>query len=242
MSGDCTYFDCCRLPQILDLELLSSVPIGVPLSNCEIALVGKLNEPNVGEIYVGGTCLMVGYLSEINHGHPYEADDFSHFRTGDFAKRLQSGDLILLGRKDRVVKVNGQLVALEEIENTLREHPAVNEAAATLYRTPNDVSHLVSYIVLKSTKVLSETNTSYVDESHNKELVASIKSWMVRKVPPAMVPSYYFIIDSLPTTSTGKVDYAMLPSLPSIARWDFGDVRSYNSQLQMIKEVYIIVN
>ncbi|XP_039129291.1 putative acyl-activating enzyme 19 isoform X1 [Dioscorea cayenensis subsp. rotundata] len=238
VSGDCTYFDCCRLPQILDLELLSSVPIGVPLSNCEIALVGKLNEPNVGEIYVGGTCLMVGYLSEINHGHPYEADDFSHFRTGDFAKRLQSGDLILLGRKDRVVKVNGQLVALEEIENTLREHPAVNEAAATLYRTPNDVSHLVSYIVLKSTKVLSETNTSYVDESHNKELVASIKSWMVGKVPPAMVPSYYFIIDSLPTTSTGKVDYAMLPSLPSIARWDFGDVRSYNSQLQMIKEAF----
>ncbi|KAJ0964374.1 hypothetical protein J5N97_029496 [Dioscorea zingiberensis] len=239
VSGDCTYFDCTRLPQIVDLELLSSVPIGIPLSNCEIGLVGKSDELNVGEIYVGGACLMAGYLGENNHGHPNEADGSSLFRTGDFARRLQNGDLIFLGRKDRIVKVNGQLVALEEIENTLCEHPGVVEAAATLYRTPNDVSHLVSYVVLKGSKVLSEIDISHVDGRHgNKELVSSIKSWMTKKVPPTMVPSYYFFIESLPRTATGKVDYALLPSLTSTARWEHGDERSYNNQLHMIKEAF----
>ncbi|KAJ0964414.1 hypothetical protein J5N97_029536 [Dioscorea zingiberensis] len=92
---------------------------------------------------------------------------------------------------------------------------------------------------LEGSKVLSEIDISHVDGRHgNKELVSSIKSWMTKKVPPTMVPSYYFFIESLPRTATGKVDYALLPSLTSTARWEHGDERSYNNQLHMIKEAF----
>lgn len=35
VSGDCTYFDCKRLPMILETETLTSVPIGIPIAGCD---------------------------------------------------------------------------------------------------------------------------------------------------------------------------------------------------------------
>ncbi|XP_031259561.1 putative acyl-activating enzyme 19 isoform X3 [Pistacia vera] len=216
VSGDCTYFDCKNLPTILETETLTSVPIGIPISNCNVVLVeSDTDTPNQGEIYVGGLCVSSGYLSEstsmssefvklhkksicnysVNYGSPL------YFRTGDFAKRLQSGDLVFLGRKDRTVKVNGQRMALEEIEYTLREHPDVVDAAVISHNVQGEPALLQAFILLQE------------KDKSGEICIESIKSWMINRLPLAMIPSRFVIMESLPMSSNGKVDYASLASI-----------------------------
>ncbi|MCL7045729.1 hypothetical protein MKW94_008913, partial [Papaver nudicaule] len=219
VSGDCTYFNCRRLPTILETEVLSSVPIGMPILNCKVVLVGDSNELNEGEIYVGGLCTSVGYLgdlavtsldyvtllhdSEVREGPPLQDTVKQlYFRTGDFAKRLHSGDLVFSGRKDRIIKFNGQRVALEEIENVLRDHHNVVDAAVIFDKGQGGCNYLGAYIVLK-TKIES-----------CEDMFSCVKSWLRKKLPKAMIPSQYVCMDALPTSSTGKVDYASLSNPP----------------------------
>lgn len=214
VSGDCTYFDCKQLPTILETELLSSVPIGIPISNCSVILTGECIGPNPGEIYVGGICTSVGYfldpgvtslnyikLSEIS-GHysdiPSQNDKSDlYFRTGDFARTLHTGDLILTGRKDRTLKINGQRVALEEIETNLREHPDISDVAVIPHEVNGKLRRLIAYVVFRRKGKLQ------LLDSH-------IGNWLVERLPSAMIPNCYLGIDSLPMTSSGKVDYASL--------------------------------
>lgn len=241
VSGDCTYFDCKNLPNILEDESLSSVPIGVPISNCEIDLVGEKHMPDEGEISVGGACLFMGYFGEPLSWNPIEHDATPlHFRTGDFAKRLKSGDLVFMGRKDRSVKVNGQRVALEEVENAIREHPEVRDAAVIFANSHEHLSQLQAFFVMKTPLEFQKGHLSDVEQQHVEELITSIRNWLVRKLPTAMVPTRYFCMELLPVSASGKIDYAMLSSSTYTTKWqsvECGETYSFEGHVQMIKEV-----
>ncbi|XP_034887159.1 putative acyl-activating enzyme 19 isoform X1 [Populus alba] len=214
VSGDCTYFDCKRLPTILETEALTSIPIGLPISNCDVALICESDTSNKGEIYVGGLCVSNGYYSESTvtsfiSAKPHmdnicnsSVDNWGcqgYYRTGDFAQRLQNGDLVFLGRTDRTVKINGQRIVLEEIENTLRGHPDVADAAVISREGPGELLFLDAILLFKER-----------EKSEDFFVRSSIRKWMVDKVPLAMVPNRFVFTESLPMSSTGKVDYALL--------------------------------
>ncbi|KAJ9558530.1 hypothetical protein OSB04_013144 [Centaurea solstitialis] len=213
VSGDCTYFDCKRLSSLSEDELLSSVPIGIPIPNCEVALVGE-DAPNSGEIYVSGLCIATGYFDhdimplndvKVLPGSTFccsanENESVLYFKTGDFAKQLPGGDLVFLGRNDRTVKVNGHRIALEEIENTIRMHEDVGDAAVIFNTAEEEVAYLEAYLVTKH-------GLDCV-----KSLRYSVRGWMVDKLPLAMIPSHFFFVESIPMTSSGKVDYTLLAS------------------------------
>lgn len=196
---------------ILEMETLTSVPIGVPISNCDVVLVGENDTSNEGEIYVAGACVSSGYFSDSTHmfldsvklpqnsicsGSIGHGNQF-YFRTGDFARRLQSGDLVFLGRKDRTVKINGHRIALEEIEDVLRGHPEVVDAAVILSKGQGELVVLEAFIVLR-------------EEISSEIFRSSIRSWMVDKLPLAMLPNHFTITESIPVSSSGKVDYELL--------------------------------
>lgn len=225
---------------ILEMETLTSVPIGMPISNCDVLLVGEEDRPSEGEIYVGGVCVSGGYYSDStvmsldcaklpqnsignsSTGHGSKL----YFRTGDFAKRLQSGDLVFLGRKDRTVKVNGQRIALEEIEHVLRRHPDVTDAAVVLCKVQGEHAALEAFLVLK--------------EERSHEIFRScIRSWMIDKLPLAMLPNRFTFRESIPISSSGKVDYELLGgsiSLTKEVEYNTGDMVS-SDLLQVIKKV-----
>ncbi|CAI0395229.1 unnamed protein product [Linum tenue] len=213
VSGDCTYFDCRSLPMILETEELSSVPIGVPITGCTVEIIGENGALDEGEIYVGGLCVSAGYFSNLTvvssdfvKLHESSISNCSSdnrgallfHRTGDFGKKLQSGDLVFLGRKDRTIKVNGQRVALEEIESVLRVHPHIIDAAVVFNDGPGDGLYVKAFLVLKDRDFFLP---------HVK---SSIRSWMIDKVPLAMIPNSFLVIESLPISSSGKVDYSSL--------------------------------
>jgi acyl-CoA synthetase len=166
------------------------VPIGYPLSNCQVTLVTESSDgAEEGEILVGGTCLFSGYL-------PGPTCHTNIFKTGDYARCLKSGQLLFLGRKDRMIKINGQRIALEEVENALSEHPDVSDAAVTAVVREAGTSYINAYLVVKN-------NCSEL----------SLRSWLMKRLVPVMIPRFYFNLRELPVTLSGKIDYAKLSSL-----------------------------
>ncbi|WOH14527.1 hypothetical protein DCAR_0934046 [Daucus carota subsp. sativus] len=240
VTGDCTYFDCQRLPSILESEELSTVPIGIPISESDVYLFGE-DISSEGEIYVSGVCIACGYLGDstinlldyVKLGEESLFDISSvglesryFYKTGDFARRLKSGDLVFLGRKDRLVKVNGHRISLEEIENILREHHNVIDAAVIL-REPGEDPILEAYIVTK-------------EKDGDFQVSNSIRSWMVKKVPSAMIPSQIFCMKSLPTSSTGKVDYSLLADTKTCATPISSEAEGFQTSelLHVIKKAF----
>lgn len=196
---------------MLEQDALGSVPIGIPIDNCDVVLVGE-NSPDEGEICVGGNCVSSGYFShpsispldyvelheEIAAAKNAENEVKCYFRTGDFGRKLSDGNLVYIGRKDRTVKINGHRIALEEVESVLREHQEVADSAVVSRCVQGDILLLEAYLLLKR------------KENNLEVFRSSIRCWMADKLPPAMVPARFYFVESLPMSSSGKVDYKIL--------------------------------
>lgn len=98
---------------------------GVPLPCCEI----KINDPDedgVGEIYVRGSNVMMGYYDDPEA--TAEAFDGDWFKTGDFGYIDEDGFLFFRGRKKNLIVLsNGKIVSPEEIEDKLSTIDYVKE-------------------------------------------------------------------------------------------------------------------
>jgi long-chain acyl-CoA synthetase len=106
--------------------------IGPPLADTEARLVdpdtGKpVLDGEVGELLVRGPQVMKGYF---NNPHATEAvlrDGWLY--TGDMARRDSDGYYVIVDRKRDIIKTSGFLVFPAEVEEVLRGHPGVAEAA-----------------------------------------------------------------------------------------------------------------
>ncbi|CAH8349000.1 unnamed protein product [Eruca vesicaria subsp. sativa] len=240
VSGDCTYFDCSGLPKLLETENIGSVPIGKPISNCKILLLGDEDKPCEGEICVGGLCLSQGYLHSLIESQSYvklhnntlcnhltsDCGSQLYYRTGDYGRKLSSGDLIFIGRRDRTTKVNGQRMSLEEIETTLELNPYITEAVVILNGNQAELASLDAFLVLnKETKA-------------DEDVIYSIRNWMSEKLPLVMIPNHFVLVESLPSTPSGKVDYDALARLngPRIHVQDMMHINGTSSLLDTIKK------
>ncbi|XP_062233782.1 putative acyl-activating enzyme 19 isoform X2 [Phragmites australis] len=238
VSGDCTFFDCKYLPTILEQEELNSVPIGFPMSNCEVSLVTEDGIADEGEILVSGACLFTGYLAEPMTSNCTEGSELAYYKTGDFARRLKTGELIFLGRKDRTVKIYGQRFSLEEVESTLREHPNVSDAAVTFQG--NGSPDFKAYLVLSSNDEFPKHTQRYSGLWSSQDIMESIRSWVIMKLPPAMVPRLFLPMKSLPLTSSGKIDYVKLSKSECALEPCETESESspVNSHIQVIKKAF----
>jgi carnitine-CoA ligase len=112
-------------------EMTGSGSIGLPCPGVEIRLAGDeggdvdLGEP--GEILIKAPGLMRGYLNRPDATAESMRDGW--LRTGDLARRDERGFLYFLGRKKDIIRRSGENVAAVEVEDVLRSHPRVLEAA-----------------------------------------------------------------------------------------------------------------
>ncbi len=99
---------------------------GLPLPGLEI----KINNPNeggVGEIYIKGDSVMLGYYK--NQKLTDEAFDNGWFKTGDIGFFDEDGFLHINGRqKNVIISKSGENVFPEEIEDILNRNPFVQES------------------------------------------------------------------------------------------------------------------
>src|SRR5206468_5109022 len=107
-----------------------------------------------GDLYVGGSCLAVGYMGQpALTGAAFLPDPFAGetgarlYRTGDRARYGADGNLEFLGRLDQQVKVRGYRIELGEIEVALARHPGVREAVVLVRQDKPGDQRLVAYLV-----------------------------------------------------------------------------------------------
>ncbi|HYH47787.1 MAG TPA: condensation domain-containing protein, partial [Thermoanaerobaculia bacterium] len=113
------------------------------------------------------------------------------------------GVLEFLSRADQQVKVRGHRIELGEIEATLVAHPAVREAAVLVEGTGRD-TRLNAYLVAR----LGE-----------EPFPEALRAWLAGRLPAALIPTGWTVLEALPLNASGKVDRQALARL-SVERVD----------------------
>jgi long-chain acyl-CoA synthetase len=106
--------------------------IGKPLPDTEARLVdpdtgAEVGDGAVGELVVRGPQIMKGYFNNLHATEAVLKDGWLF--TGDMARRDSEGYYTLVDRKRDIIKTSGFLVFPAEVEEVLRNHPDVAEAA-----------------------------------------------------------------------------------------------------------------
>jgi fatty-acyl-CoA synthase len=101
----------------------------------------------LGELIACGNAVAAGYFH--NPAATREAFAGSWFRTGDLAVRHPDGSIEVRDRKKDVIISGGENISSIEVEQTLKQHPAVLEAAVVAVPDPRWGERPVAHIELR---------------------------------------------------------------------------------------------
>ena len=120
-----------RVPLDLADEVVGSGSIGIACPEVAIRLVdddGADVPPGAtGEFWISGPGLMRGYLNQPEATAEVLRDGWFH--TGDLGRQDERGLYYFVGRKKDIIRRSGENLAAAEVEEVLRAHPRVLEAA-----------------------------------------------------------------------------------------------------------------
>lgn len=142
-----------------------------------------------GELHVKGPTVFKGYWNQPELTAQV-LDKNGWLRTGDIIRLDDEGFVYFMGRSKDMIKTGGENVAALEVENCLAGHTDVREAAA--FGLPHEYwgEELVAAVVPAKGK-----------EPDIEALRAHCRS----ALSPFKVPKRIFVVDSLPQSSSGKV-------------------------------------
>lgn len=162
--------------------------IGKPLSNVTYTVFDdnmNIITNGYGELYISGIQLARGYTNpSITKERFIKLNNDTYYKTGDKVF-IENDNIEFIGRIDRQIKHNGQLICIEEIEH------AIN----SIYEVKN-----VS-VVYKNRKLYA-----YYEGDIDQE---TIKNNINKILPSYMIPQF-FINKVIPKTANGKNDSKLL--------------------------------
>jgi len=179
--------------------------VGRALPSVETRLVGddgKDSQSGPAELWVRGPSVFAGY-----HGQEETTrESFTEgwFRTGDVAV-IEAGALRLLGRSSvDILKTGGEKVSALEIEEMLREHPAVAEVAVVGVPDATRGDRVVAFVAWRSN-----------EEGKESPSPDALRAWAKERLAPFKVPKDVVVVAALPRNTMGKVEK---PKLIAAAR------------------------
>jgi acyl-coenzyme A synthetase/AMP-(fatty) acid ligase len=177
-----------------------TISIGKAISDVETFVVdeedGLVPPGGVGELLVRGPTVMVGYWGdpELTSRKLITSPLDRHlgdnvYRTGDLVEELEGGNYRFIGRRDNQIKSRGYRIELGDVEAALNAHPAVLEVAVIAVPDEMVTNRIVCFAAVSD-------GTGPAD----------LQRFCGERVPAYMVPESISIVESLPKTSTGKID------------------------------------
>jgi acetyl-CoA synthetase len=131
-------------------------------------------------------------------------------RTGDLASRDSDGYLWYQGRSDDVFKAAGYRIGPGEIENCLVKHPAVANVAVVPKPDAARGAVVKAYVVLSPDFVAARARYTGTQEQFDAELMAQLQAHVKDKLAPYEYPKEIEFLETLPMTTTGKVQRRVL--------------------------------
>ena len=184
-------------------EQSAPIPIGKACANTDLVAIDangrKITGPgNEGLLYARGSTVMQGYYGRPKESaacfirNPFAAGrEENLYCTGDWVTLDEEGNYLFVGRKDHMIKTRGYRVELGEIEAVMVAHPAVDEAV--VLAIPDEA-------IGNAIRAIVSIN------GRNSPTSTELKRHCAEKLPPYMVPEEVEFCDTLPRTSTGKID------------------------------------
>ncbi|HET9847060.1 MAG TPA: benzoate-CoA ligase family protein [Candidatus Dormibacteraeota bacterium] len=144
----------------------------------------------VGNLLIKGDSICAYYWNK--HQRSKDTIEGHWIRTGDKFSRDADGYYWYAGRGDDMLKVGGIWVSPVEIENTLAEHPAVQEAGVIGRRDADGLEKPMAYVVLAAEYVASP------------ELARELQDFVRSRIAEYKRPRWVEFVEALPKTATGK--------------------------------------
>ncbi|MGW8814633.1 amino acid adenylation domain-containing protein [Gordonia terrae] len=177
--------------RVLDARL-RPVPVGVA---GELHLVGA----QLANCYVGAP----GQTAARFVADPQGTAGARMYRTGDLVRWTGDGELEYLGRTDHQIKIRGRRVEPGEVEAVIATVPGVDAVAVVARHDLGPAPVLVAYVRARR-EVLSGTVGGVLDAE-------AVRAHCRGRLPGHMVPLGVVLLDSFPTTKSGKLDQRALP-------------------------------
>jgi len=167
--------------------------VGRPLWGIEVRLVAPSGQDvppgQIGEVLIRGHNVMAGYWNRPD-ATAAAIDPAGWFATGDLARADPSGDLYIVDRTKDMINRNGFKVYPREVEDVLLEHPDVLHVAVLGVPDPRVGEQVAALAVSKP----GRTVTPY-----------ALETWLRERVAAPKRPGLVQVVDTLPTTASGKI-------------------------------------
>ena len=200
-----TYLDPARIDE-------HPTSIGKAIPDTEILVINEAGEEcapgEVGELVHDGPTVSLGYWErpELNakvfRPHPLNppgrSQDNRVCYSGDLVHKNEDGFLFFAGRRDNQIKTSGYRVSRREIEDSLLANELVISAAVVGIPDSLLGQRVIAFVVPTKSK----------DFNRDTALAGCAKS-----LPAYMVPKSCIVLDAMPVTSSGKVNYPELQRL-----------------------------
>ena len=196
--------------QEVEKKLRRLTSIGKPLEDVEVMIVSEEGAPvaegEVGEIVARGDRMMKGYWrQEAATGETLRS---GWVYTGDLAYQDEDGYIYLAGRAKDFIKRGGEMIAPDEVEQTLMSHPLVEDAAVIGVPDLEWGEEVRALVVRKTSRTedFEEKADQEISETDlDGELQAELIEYCRQKLAGFKRPRSVVFINSLPRNVMGKV-------------------------------------
>jgi acyl-CoA synthetase (AMP-forming)/AMP-acid ligase II/aryl carrier-like protein len=174
---------------IATAKLNRPTPVGFPLPNQQLWVMDRYLQPlpiwAVGEVWIAGYSLADDTLWQ----------DEKLYATGDLGYYHPEDGLVLVGRSDTQLKINGLRINPKEVEQALLQFSLVVQVAVVQHHSHQQ---LVAWI---------QTSDPHFNWAEQRQQLFAF-------LPSYAVPHQAFAIDSFPLSAHGKIDYKALAQKP----------------------------
>lgn len=192
----------CAVCTIMPPELTSSAPasVGFSLECDEILIVDGDGNPvpdgESGELWIRGPNVSPGYWSNEKATRDSFEDGF--WKSGDIGKRETSGLIYVHDRLKDMINRGGFKVFSAEVENSLMEHPEVDDCAVVGVPDP----------------VLGEKTFALVKRRSAGVTDTSLRAYLLEKIADYKVPDFWLVSEqAVPRNQNGKIQKAEVREL-----------------------------
>jgi amino acid adenylation domain-containing protein len=182
-------------------------PVGYSIPGSQALVVNScgmlcgLGEP--GEVYIRTPYRTAGYVN-IPQGGSFQISSFTNdpqdivYCTGDRGWYMEDGALVIDGRFDFQIKIEGVRIEPEGVQAVLQAHLGTVPCAVLAGRTEQGTWMLEAFIA--------------VEQPENLD-ARQIRRHLAQLLPAAAVPSRYYVVPALPQTPNGKLNRQELTNM-----------------------------
>ncbi|HDZ9198580.1 TPA: AMP-binding protein [Vibrio cholerae] len=179
---------------------LKAPPLKEALAGCSVSVVDDNLQPMPyhckGQLLISGLCVGAGYTqSSLTKEKFIDFEEKPSYLSGDVAEITQDGEVIIHGRIDDQIKVNGIRIELAGLEVQIQRATHPYKIALRAFNSHTMGTYIVCYYL-----------------SANPSLdIDTIKVELTKSFSPELLPRYWVELDAFPLSINGKLNRKELP-------------------------------